>query len=55
MNTLWNARKDQTRLSASGYPGDEKPSHWGKLICWQAYSVNHQLLRVGCNWERILF
>ena len=55
MNTVGNARKGQVRLSALARPGDEKPPASGKMICWQASSVNHQLLTVGGNWERILF
>jgi hypothetical protein len=55
MIKLGNARKDPMRLSALACPGDEKPPASGKMICWQVSSVNHQLLTVGGNSERILF
>jgi hypothetical protein len=55
MITVWNARKGQTRVSPLARPGGEKPVHSGKMICWQGYSVNHQLLTPGCNLKRILF
>jgi hypothetical protein len=55
MITVGNARKDHMRLSALACPGDKKPPASGKMICWQASSVNHQLLTVGGNSERILF
>jgi hypothetical protein len=55
MITVWNIRQSRTRLSAMPYPGEEKAARSGKMICWQAYSVNHQLLAVGSNSERILF
>jgi hypothetical protein len=43
MITVGNARKDHMRLSASACPGDEKPPASGKMICWQASSVNPTL------------
>jgi hypothetical protein len=55
MITVKNARKDHTRLSALACPGDERPPASGKMICWQASSVNHRLLTGGANSERILF
>jgi hypothetical protein len=55
MITLWNARKSRTRVSPLARPGGEKPAQPGKITCWQAYFVNHQLLAVGCNSKRILF
>jgi hypothetical protein len=55
MITVGNAHKNQTRLSASAHPGDEHPPQSGKMICWQASSVNRQRLTVSCDWKRILF
>jgi hypothetical protein len=55
MITVGNARKDHMRLGALASPGDEKRPASEKMICWRASSVNHQLLTVGGNSERILF
>ena len=55
MITVWNARKSRTRVSPLPRPGGEKLPQPGKMISWQAYFVNHQLLAVGCNSKRILF
>jgi hypothetical protein len=55
MITVGNARKNHTHLGAFAYPGGETPLQSAKMIYWQAYSVNHQLLTVGCNSKRILF
>ncbi len=55
MNTVGNAREEHIRLRGLACPGDEKPPASGKMICWQASSVNHQRLTVGGNSERILF
>jgi hypothetical protein len=55
MITPWNPRKNHTHLSAFAYPGADTPPQSAKMICWQAHSVNHQLLTVGCNSKRIPF
>jgi hypothetical protein len=55
MITVWNGHRNYLHLSASAHPGEEHPSQSWKMICWQASSVNHQLLTVGCNWKGILF
>jgi hypothetical protein len=55
MITPWNPGKNLTHLSAFAYPGGETSLQSAKMICWQAYPVNHQLLTMGCNAKRILF
>jgi hypothetical protein len=52
---VWNGHKNYFHLSASAHPGDEHPPQSGKMICWQASSVNRQLLAVSRDWKRILF
>jgi hypothetical protein len=49
MITVGNARKNHTYLRAFAYPGGEAPRQSAKLIFWQTYYVNHQLLIVGGN------
>jgi hypothetical protein len=55
MIAVGNARENHTHLSAFAYPGGETPPQSAKMICWQAYSVKHGLLTMGCNAKRILF
>jgi hypothetical protein len=55
MITVWNGHRNNLHLSASAHPGDEHPPQSWKMICWQAYSANRQLLTVSCTSERILF
>ena len=55
MITVWNTRKNRLCLSAFAYPGGARTPHSAKMIYWQANSLNHQLLAVSCNTERILF
>jgi hypothetical protein len=55
MITVGSAHKNHIHLSAFAYPGEGKAPQPGKMIYWQAFSVNHQLLTEGCNPERILF
>jgi hypothetical protein len=55
MNTVWNASKNRTHLSALAYPADERPLHRGEMVCWLASFVIHQILTWGCKSKRILF
>jgi hypothetical protein len=55
MITPRNGRKDQMDLSGLARAEDEKPAGLGKVICWQAYSVNHQVATVGGNSREFFF
>ncbi len=55
MITVWNGHRNYVHLNASAYPGDEHPPQSWKVISWQAYSANRQLLAVSRTRKRILF
>jgi hypothetical protein len=55
MNTVWNARKNRTHLSASAYSTGEIVPHSGEMICWLASFVIYQILTRGCKSKGILF
>jgi hypothetical protein len=55
MITVWNGHRNYLHLSASAHPGDEHPPQAWEMICWQASSVNRQLLTVSCTSEKNSF
>jgi len=50
-----NERKNHLHLSIFGYTGQRRPPAPWKMIHWQAFSVNYQLLVKGFDSKRFLF
>jgi len=55
MATVGNARRDNLYLSTFASAGHGRPAAPWKMICWQAFSVNYQLLVRGLRFEKNSF
>jgi hypothetical protein len=55
MVTVWNARKSQTRVSPLARPGGEKPSHSGRMVCWQGVFCQASTFDTGLQFKKNSF